>query len=67
MYGDQLGEFVCGYWGSKGFKIGLETTKFVLLSVSAPACRDDLPQNKKGKNALNCSKKTLLKLAILMS
>ena len=47
MYGDQLGEFVCGYWSLKGFKIGLETAKFVLLNVSAPACRDDLPQTKR--------------------
>ena len=34
MYGDQFGEFVCGYWGLKGLNAGFLPVPPMLLSLN---------------------------------
>ena len=37
MYGDQFGEFVCGYWGLKGLKIA-DSLTLVKTSIAHLLC-----------------------------
>ena len=45
MYGDQFGEFVCGYWGLKGKGRTSQKEQIVLeLELNGMKCLEDSPK-----------------------